>query len=147
MVGGPGTGKGIQSTVLLAQAIEDGEGVIVIDPKSDEWAPSVLKHVCEKARRPFRLIDLRSWNPQINLFAGATSSQVNELLVAGFALGARDESAAETVPFKKLDNRVAVPGPVGTRSCAPQPGSASSGRLTKATPPSRRKPRPRWRRN
>lgn len=93
LIGTSGAGKGVAAAVLLAQSLRDGEAVIVIDPKDDEWAPHVLKAEAERLGVPFRLVDLRADVPQLDLFDGATPDQLEELLVAGFSLAEKGEAA------------------------------------------------------
>lgn len=93
LIGTSGAGKGVAAAVLLAQALRDGEAVVVIDPKDDEWAPHVLKAEAERLGVPFRLVDLRDDAPQLDLFDGATPDQLEELLVAGFSLAEKGEAA------------------------------------------------------
>ena len=93
LIGTSGAGKGVAAAVLLAQSLRDGEAVVVIDPKDDEWAPHVLKAEAERLGLPFRLVDLRDDAPQLDLFDGATADQLEELLVAGFSLAEKGEAA------------------------------------------------------
>jgi hypothetical protein len=93
IIGTTGTGKGVASAVLLSQSLRDGEAVVVMDPKDDEWAPHVLRAECERQGVPFRLVDLRAESPQIDLIDGATPDQLEELLVAGFALSEKGDAA------------------------------------------------------
>lgn len=93
LIGTTGAGKGVTASLLLAQAVRDGEAVIVLDPKDDEWAPHVLKAECERLGVPFVLVDLRLDQPQIDLIDSATPDQLEELLVAGFSLSEKGEAA------------------------------------------------------
>ncbi len=93
LIGTSGAGKGVAAAVLLSQALRDGEAVVVIDPKDDEWAPHVLKGEAERLGVPFRLVDLRDDAPQLDLFDGANADQLEELLVAGFSLAEKGEAA------------------------------------------------------
>lgn len=93
LIGTSGAGKGVAAAVLLSQALRDGEAVVVIDPKNDEWAPHVLRAEADRLGVPFRLVDLNDSAPQLDLFDGATPDQLEELLVAGFSLAERGEAA------------------------------------------------------
>lgn len=104
VVGTTGTGKGVASTLLLVQALRAGEAVVVVDPKSDEWAPHVLKEEAERLDVPFRYIDLREDQPQIDFFADLNSEQAEELLISGFALAERGEAA----DFYRVSDRKAA---------------------------------------
>ncbi|TNZ82965.1 MFS transporter, partial [Vibrio parahaemolyticus] len=56
IIGTTGAGKGVASGLILYQLILANEGVFVMDPKNDEWAPHLMKYACEKAGKPFYLI-------------------------------------------------------------------------------------------
>ncbi|MDA8232724.1 MAG: type IV secretory system conjugative DNA transfer family protein [Magnetospirillum sp.] len=93
LVGTTGAGKGVAAGLCCGQALKAGEAVVVLDPKDDEWAPSLLGSQAELLGKPFLLIDLRKEVPQINILAGATAEQVEELLVAGFSLSDKGSGA------------------------------------------------------
>lgn len=103
MMGVPGAGKTVQASVALWQGIANGDAVFAIDPKADEWLPSVLAEACESAGRPFRYIDLRAAAAQFNPLAGIAPHELDELFVAGFGLGRQGEAA----DFYRLDDRKA----------------------------------------
>nr|WP_236578085.1 ATP-binding protein [Vibrio parahaemolyticus] len=67
IIGTTGAGKGVASGLILYQLILADEGVFVMDPKNDEWAPHLMKYACEKAGKPFYLIDLNKKVPQLDL--------------------------------------------------------------------------------
>jgi hypothetical protein len=60
--------------------------VYVIDPKSDEWASSVLWAACEAAGVPFTYIDLTAPIPQMNLLHGIGEHDLEALFIEGFEL-------------------------------------------------------------
>lgn len=93
LIGTTGTGKGVAAGLFMSQCLANGEAVIAVDPKNDEWAPHLLRHEAERLGRRFVLIDLRAETPQFNLLAGATPAQVEELLIAGFGLSDKGEAA------------------------------------------------------
>lgn len=93
IVGSTGFGKGVIAGILLAQALERGEAVVVLDPKNDEWGPHVLKSAAESAGKPFHFVDLRSTEPQLNLLGHASAWDIEERLLAAFSLGDRGEAA------------------------------------------------------
>jgi hypothetical protein len=103
MMGVPGAGKTVQASVALWQGVANGDAVFAIDPKADEWLPSVLAEACETAGKPFRYIDLRAAAPQFNPLAGIAPHELDELFVAGFGLGRQGEAA----DFYRLDDRKA----------------------------------------
>jgi hypothetical protein len=72
IIGTTGAGKGVATGILLYQSILAGEGVFVMDPKDDEWAPHLYRKACEDAGKPFALIDLRKQQYQLNLIEDIT---------------------------------------------------------------------------
>lgn len=113
IVGTTGSGKGVVSTLMLAQGLRAGEAVFVLDPKNDEWAPSVLSSEAERAGVPFHYIDLNKPVLQLDLMAGITPYDLEELLISGFSLAdkggdadfyrASDRKAARIVSQNALD--------------------------------------------
>ncbi|HFU0470693.1 TPA: type IV secretory system conjugative DNA transfer family protein [Vibrio parahaemolyticus] len=104
IIGTTGAGKGVASGLILYQLILANEGVFVMDPKNDEWAPHLMKYACEKAGKPFYLIDLNKKAPQLDLLADATPEQIEELMVAGFSLAEKGDVA----DFYRIDDRKAA---------------------------------------
>ena len=104
IIGTTGAGKGVASGLILYQLILADEGVFVMDPKNDEWAPHLMKYACEKAGKPFYLIDLNKKAPQLDLLADATPEQIEELMVAGFSLAEKGDVA----DFYRIDDRKAA---------------------------------------
>ena len=104
IIGTTGAGKGVATGLILYQLILANEGVFVMDPKNDEWAPHLMKFACEKAGKPFYLIDLNKQVPQLDLLAGANPDQVEELMVAGFSLAEKGDIA----DFYRIDDRKAA---------------------------------------
>ncbi|EOX8956957.1 type IV secretory system conjugative DNA transfer family protein [Enterobacter hormaechei] len=104
IIGTTGAGKGVASGILLYQSILVGEGVFVLDPKNDEWAPHLYKKACEDAGKPFVLIDLNKQEYQMNLIDGITADHLEELFVAGFSLAEKGEAA----DFYRIDDRKAA---------------------------------------
>ncbi len=103
-IGTTGAGKGVAVGLVLYQLIGADEGVFVQDPKNDEWAPHLMKAACDHYGKPFYLIDLNKHDPQLDLLAGATPEQVEELLVAGFSLAEKGDLA----DFYRIDDRKAA---------------------------------------
>ena len=104
IMGPPGAGKGVQAGVTLTQSLLYGDAVFVFDPKEDEWAPSVYKAACERAKVPFEFVDLRQSAPQINPILKASTNEVEEMLYAGLELGRRGNAA----DYYRLDDRKAA---------------------------------------
>ncbi|EAA2780426.1 TraM recognition domain-containing protein [Salmonella enterica] len=104
IIGTTGAGKGVVTGILLYQSILADEGVFVLDPKNDEWAPHLYKKACEDAGKPFVLIDLNKQEYQMNLIDGITPDHLEELFVAGFSLAEKGEAA----DFYRIDDRKAA---------------------------------------
>lgn len=99
------SGKGVAAQILLSQAIQAGELVVILDPKGDEWMPHVFHAACEKAGRPWRFIDLRPSAPaQFNPFAQASAEEIETMLIAAFSLAEKGEAA----DFYRLADRKAA---------------------------------------
>ena len=104
IVGMTGSGKGVLAGVLLTQAVRQGEAVIVVDPKNDEYAPRVMQRAAEEAGVPYHFLDLMADTPQWNPFRDKTPDEIEELLVACFGLGERGTEA----DFYRLNDRRAA---------------------------------------
>jgi hypothetical protein len=104
MISGPsGSGKGIQGGVVACQGIKNGYATFIIDPKCDEWAPSVFSSTCEKSNKPFILLDIRDGKPaQFNPFQGAKDHDLNELLSSALSLGRKGEAADH---YRNIDRK------------------------------------------
>lgn len=104
IIGTTGAGKGVATGILLYQSILAGEGVFVMDPKDDEWAPHLYRKACEDAGKPFALIDLRKPQYQLNLIEEITADELEELFVAGFSLAEKGQES----DFYRIDDRKAA---------------------------------------
>lgn len=104
IIGTTGAGKGVASGLLLYQSILAGEGVFVMDPKDDEWAPHLFKTACEAAGKPFYLLDLRKPEYQLDFLKDITPEHLEELFIAGFSLAEKGEAA----DFYRIDDRRAA---------------------------------------
>lgn len=104
IIGTTGAGKGVAAGILLYQSIIAGEGVFVMDPKDDEWAPHLYRKACEDAGKPFALIDLRKQHYQLNLIENITPDELEELFVAGFSLAEKGQES----DFYRIDDRKAA---------------------------------------
>ncbi|WP_441375471.1 type IV secretory system conjugative DNA transfer family protein [Acinetobacter lwoffii] len=100
-VGTTGSGKGIMGGVVCTQFAQKGDLVLYMDPKDDEFSPHVLYKAATDAGVTFKNIDLRSKKRQLNIFAGCTPDQFEELLLAGFEL--RDKGGDSD--FYKIGDR------------------------------------------
>ncbi|HGV0302566.1 TraM recognition domain-containing protein [Citrobacter freundii] len=104
IIGTTGAGKGVAAGILLYQSILACEGVFVMDPKDDEWAPHLYRKACEDADKPFALIDLRKQQYQLNLIEDITPDELEELFVAGFSLAEKGQES----DFYRIDDRKAA---------------------------------------
>ncbi|XBS69169.1 type IV secretion system DNA-binding domain-containing protein [Acerihabitans sp. KWT182] len=104
IIGTTGAGKGVATGILLYQSILAGEGIFVMDPKDDEWAPHLYRKACEDAGKPFALIDLRKPTYQLNLIEEITADELEELFVAGFSLAEKGQES----DFYRIDDRKAA---------------------------------------
>ena len=104
VIGPTGTGKGVASCQMLAQCLYHGGGVVVLDPKRDEWAPSVLHMAAAHYKRSARYLDLSKAVPQLDPLAGASAEEIGDLFVAGFGLAERGTDA----DFYRLADRKAA---------------------------------------
>ncbi len=108
VLGTTGCGKGVLMVMIAVQAVAAGEALVWFDPKSDRFAPRLLRQAASDAKRSFVLLDLNLGQPpQFSLFAGATEFEILDLFVAGLDLRGkgtdgdyhrgRDEDAAMVV--------------------------------------------------
>ena len=104
LVGTTGSGKGIAAGALLTQAINQGESVVVMDPKGDEYLPHVMGQAADQVERLFIHIDLSTDVGQWNPFSLRTPMQIEELLSAGFSLSEKGTDA----DFYRLNDRKAA---------------------------------------
>lgn len=87
VLGASGTGKGIALSIISSQCVENGEAVIWIDPKFDRFSPRILSLAAKRAGKEYHFINLNlDQQPQFNILADASASEIEELLVAGFDL-------------------------------------------------------------
>jgi hypothetical protein len=94
IVGMTRSGKGIVLQYLGAQSLMRGELFVFLDPKLDKWLPHVLYAQAKAAGVPYVFLDLRQSAPaQINPFDGATAEEIENLLLAAFALSSTGEQA------------------------------------------------------
>ena len=101
ILGPGGTGKTLQAASVLYQSILKGHGAYVFDPKNDEFLPHVLKEACEKAGKPFVLINLREGQPrQINPLKGCRPDDIALLLNAGFGF---EEKGLDSDHYRRKD--------------------------------------------
>ena len=105
VAGTSGAGKGVFIGSLCAQVIKNGGALVYIDPKDDEWGPHVVHHAAAEDGAMYRFIDLRPQAPaQINLLAGASAEQIEELFMAAFSLSEKGEAA----DFYRIKDREAA---------------------------------------
>lgn len=87
VLGTTGAGKGVLLQNISAQSVQNGELLVLVDPKNDEWLPHSLYQACQLLNAPYRYLQLTGEaGPQINLVAGATAEQVFEIFIGAMAL-------------------------------------------------------------
>lgn len=87
VLGTTGAGKGVFLQTIAAQAVQNGELLVLIDPKNDEWLPHSLFQACQQLGATYRYLQLAGEaGPQIDLVAGATAEQVFEIFIGAMAL-------------------------------------------------------------
>lgn len=101
IVGTTGSGKGVMAGMLLTQAVQQGEAVLIVDPKDDEYAMHVMGQAARKAGVPFYFIDLLGPTPQWNPFNSKTEFEIEELFSAGFGQAEKGTDA----DFYRLQDR------------------------------------------
>lgn len=108
IAGTTGSGKGRKLQDLAAQSVANGEALIYLDPKDDEWGPHALFSACQDAAVHYQYLRLTpEAPPQINIMAGCSAWEVEELFTATLELAdtgsagdfyrAKDRAAARTV--------------------------------------------------
>lgn len=99
------SGKGVAAQILLSQAIARGEFVVILDPKGDEWMPSVFHNAAQAAGRPYQFVDLRPGRPaQLNVFTGCDEETIEAMFIGAFSLAEKGEAA----DFYRLADRKAA---------------------------------------
>lgn len=99
------SGKGVAAQILLTQAIQRGEFVVVLDPKADNWMPYIFHQAAKEACQPYYFLDLRpKAGEQINPFNGADADQIEAMLIASFSLSEKGDAA----DFYRLGDRRAA---------------------------------------
>jgi len=99
------SGKGVAAQILLTQAIQRGEFVVVLDPKGDAWMPYIFAQAAQQAGQPYVYLDLRpEAPPQVNLLEGCDQETVETMLVAAFSLAEKGDAA----DFYRLGDRRAA---------------------------------------
>jgi hypothetical protein len=108
IAGTTGSGKGRKLQDLAAQSVANGEALVYLDPKNDEWGPHALHSACIEAGVNYRFLSLApDAPPQINILAGASLWEIEELFTSTLDLAdtgtasdfyrAKDRAAARTV--------------------------------------------------
>lgn len=104
IIGTTGSGKGVAAGYLLTQASMQGEAVVIIDPKDDEFLPHVMAQAAQKAGVPYYCIDLTGGTPQWNPIASKSNFELEELLAGAFSLTDKGSDA----DFYRLNDRKAA---------------------------------------
>ena len=117
-IGATGCGKSSLASTILFQCVALGDAVYVIDPKSDEWTPSVLQKICSECNVPFRYVDLTEPSPQMNLLFGITEHDLESLFVEGFDLDRKGDKYDYFRLFERMAADVTAQAPVARASIA-----------------------------
>ncbi|MBT5229387.1 MAG: type IV secretory system conjugative DNA transfer family protein [Methylococcales bacterium] len=104
IIGTTGSGKGVIAGVLLTQAVNQHEAVIVIDPKNDEYLPHVMGQAAKRADVPFYNLNFVGTEPQWNPFLNKTTFEIEELFAAGFGQSDKGSDA----DFYRLNDRASA---------------------------------------
>lgn len=103
--GTTGSGKGRELQVLSAQAVRNGEALVYLDPKDDEWAAHAVFSACREAEKPYFFIRLLPENPpQFDLLEGCRAWQIEELFTSAMDLGDKGKGS----DFFKAKDRAAA---------------------------------------
>lgn len=106
--GTTGSGKGRALQVLSAQSVGNGEALIYLDPKDDEWAAHAVFSACNEAKKPYFFIRLLPESPpQFNLLEGCKAWEIEELFVSAMDLSDKGKGSDF---FKAKDRRAASEG-------------------------------------
>lgn len=94
VIGQTRSGKNVAVATLLAQFVQMGECVIIIDPKNDFFMPAVMAATAGRVGMPFTFLDIRpDQPPQLNLLAGCAPQDIEEMLIQVFDLIERGDNA------------------------------------------------------
>lgn len=105
VAGTSGSGKGRKLQDLSAQALANGEALVYLDPKDDEWGPHALYAACQAAQQTYHFLSLLPESPaQINIVSGAKAWEIEELLTVALDLGDKGKGS----DFYKAKDRAAA---------------------------------------
>jgi hypothetical protein len=105
IAGTSGSGKGRKLQDIAAQSVLNGEALIYLDPKDDEWGPHALYSACAEHEKQYHYLSLLPESPaQINILAGAKAWEIEELFTA--TLGLADSGKASDF-YKNKDRNAA----------------------------------------
>lgn len=104
IMGTTGSGKGVAAGMLLSQSAREGEAVVIIDPKNDEYLPHVMLQAAAESGKEYIYIDLGADRAQWNPFKGKSAQECEELLTAGFGMA---EKGTDADFYRVEDRRVA----------------------------------------
>jgi len=82
IVGATGSGKTVTEAWILARAIDDGHGAVVVDPKGDDHLRREVRAAASRAGRPY--VEWSPCGPTIyNPYAHGTDSEIADKVLAG----------------------------------------------------------------
>lgn len=105
IAGTSGSGKGRKLQDLAAQAVLNGEALVYLDPKNDEWGAHALYSACVEHGKPYYYLSLLPEAPaQINILSGAKVWEIEELFTATLNLA---DSGKASDHYKNKDRNAA----------------------------------------
>lgn len=96
IAGGSGSGKGVETRILLSQFIQYGLCNIIFDVKPDKYLFNLCSEECRRANKKMYVIDIDVREPQIQLFGGINQLDFETIV----------KSAMELEPQKQTNARV-----------------------------------------
>ena len=98
-------GKGVIAQVILSQTIKNGNAVVVLDPKSDEYMPHLFYQVCTEYGRQYIFINLnQSAGHQINPLFGARVGEIENIIISSCGI----DEKGDVADFYRLADRDAA---------------------------------------
>ena len=98
-------GKGVAAQIILSQAIQQNDSVVILDPKMDSWMPSTFFGVCKNASKNYHFINLnQSFGHQINPLQGATEEELENVIISGYGIDEKGDIA----DHYRLEDRAAA---------------------------------------
>ena len=94
-------GKGVSLQLQGYQYIAQGDLLVVLDPKGDNYMPDAFFEACAKAGKPWHFVNLADKAHQLNIMQGCTEAEMREILFSGFQL----EEMGDRADFFKFEQQ------------------------------------------